>query len=90
MANRAIPFIARRLRLRETVSSHDAWHGGAGRSVSTGAVTLPTACPACHSSSITTTARNPDEHTYWRCGGCGEVWNVSRRNDQPSQAIDGW
>ena len=43
-------------------------------------VTPPTACPACQSSKISTTARNPDKNTYWRCGGCGEIWNASRRN----------
>ena len=32
-----------------------------------------------HSSAITTTVRNPDENTYWRCHTCGEIWNVSRR-----------
>jgi len=28
---------------------------------------------------ISTTALNPDENAYWRCAGCGEVWNASRR-----------
>jgi len=41
--------------------------------------TLPTRCPTCRSLAISTTARAPDEHAYWRCGGCGEVWNASRR-----------
>ena len=40
---------------------------------------IPSACPVCESSSVTTTARTPDENTYWRCGRCGEVWNASRR-----------
>jgi hypothetical protein len=48
------------------------------------AVTIPTACPACQSSSITTTARTPDESTYWRCVGCGEIWNAARRRAGPS------
>jgi predicted Zn finger-like uncharacterized protein len=43
------------------------------------AADIPSACPACQSSSITTTAKSPDVNTYWRCGNCGEVWNVSRR-----------
>jgi transposase-like protein len=42
-------------------------------------VTTPTQCPACQSRKITTTARNPNEHSYWRCDSCGEVWNVARR-----------
>ena len=53
---------------------------GADRSRPMGADTNPTVCPACQSSSITTTAKNPDENSYWRCGGCGEVWNASRRD----------
>ena len=40
---------------------------------------VPSACPACHSSSIVTTAKKPDVNTYWRCANCGEVWNVGRR-----------
>lgn len=40
---------------------------------------VPTACPACRSPSVTTTAKHPDATTYWRCEACGEVWNVSRR-----------
>jgi transposase-like protein len=40
---------------------------------------LPSACPACRSSSIVTTVKKPDVDTYWRCAKCGEVWNVARR-----------
>ena len=43
-------------------------------------VAPPTRCPSCRSIDILTTARGPDEHAYWRCGGCGEVWNASRRD----------
>ena len=44
----------------------------------------PAACPACQSSSVTTTAKRPDIDSYWRCERCGEVWNVGRRHDRPS------
>jgi transposase-like protein len=57
---------------------------GASRPRSTAAVTMPTMCPACQSRSITTTSRTPDESTYWRCGSCGEIWNVSRRDAAPA------
>jgi transposase-like protein len=57
----------------------------ADRSGSATAVTLPTVCPGCQSRSISTTARSPDEHAYWRCGECGEIWNVARRRAQPSR-----
>jgi len=39
------------------------------------AADTPTACPSCGSSSITTTARTPDQDSYWRCITCGEIWN---------------
>jgi len=61
------------------VNASDFGNGAAGRSGPTSAAN-PTVCPACQSSSITTTAQNPDENTYWRCNGCGEVWNAYRRN----------
>jgi predicted Zn finger-like uncharacterized protein len=38
----------------------------------------PAACPTCHSPLIVTTAKIPDSASYWRCTKCGEVWNVSR------------
>lgn len=40
---------------------------------------LPSVCPVCQSSAITTTAKSPNANTYWRCGKCGEIWNVTRR-----------
>lgn len=43
----------------------------------------PPACPACQSASVTTTAKNPDASSYWRCERCGEIWNVGRRHDRP-------
>jgi hypothetical protein len=66
------------------VYSSEFKNGIADRSRSAAAVTIPTACPVCQSTSITTTARNPDANTYWRCDGCGEVWNSSRRASRPS------
>jgi hypothetical protein len=39
----------------------------------------PSACPACASTDLTTTAKTIDASTYWRCGRCGEVWNAARR-----------
>ena len=45
----------------------------------------PAVCPACKSAAITTTSRKPDENAYWRCGGCGEIWNAARRGSTPSR-----
>ena len=39
----------------------------------------PVACPSCRSASITTTAKNPNSESYWRCKSCGDIWNNSRR-----------
>ena len=43
--------------------------------------TNPPVCPECKSPSVTTTIKNPDVDSYWRCEQCGEVWNISRRRD---------
>ena len=39
----------------------------------------PTRCPSCGGQSIVTTAKVPSAESYWRCDGCGEVWNDARR-----------
>ena len=52
---------------------------GTDRAGATASVTTPTVCPACQSPAIVTAARNPDENAYWRCCGCGEIWNAARR-----------
>lgn len=59
-------------------------NGTADRSSEAIPVASPTACPTCRSHSITTTARKPDENTYWRCHDCGEVWNACRRETEPA------
>lgn len=63
----------------------DPRHGTTNRSPAAAAATTPTVCPACRSSAIATTSRVPDENAYWRCDGCGEVWNASRRNARPQR-----
>jgi transposase-like protein len=58
-------------------SSYD---GGRSAGAAQGATSdRPAGCPVCRSSEIVTTARTPDAESYWRCTGCGEVWNVGRR-----------
>ena len=42
-------------------------------------VVAPACCPACGSTDLQTTSKTIDVSTYWRCNACGEVWNVSRR-----------
>lgn len=42
---------------------------------------LPKSCPKCQSTSISTTAKRPVAESYWRCDGCGEIWNNSRQQE---------
>jgi predicted Zn finger-like uncharacterized protein len=56
---------------------------------SNGPANIPSRCPACTSSAITTTAKSPDVNAYWRCEKCGEVWNVSRRESRRSE-VNPW
>ena len=56
----------------------------AAQSAPAAAIELPTRCPSCRSDEISTTSRNPDVNAYWRCAGCGEVWNVARRQSAAS------
>jgi uncharacterized Zn finger protein len=39
----------------------------------------PTRCPTCGSQDLKTASKVITTETYWRCGKCGEVWNVGRR-----------
>jgi transposase-like protein len=43
------------------------------------AIVSPDVCPSCKSTAITTTSKNPDGDSYWRCTQCGDVWNHTRR-----------
>jgi predicted RNA-binding Zn-ribbon protein involved in translation (DUF1610 family) len=54
-----------------------------GGATSSHEAATPTACPSCGSSTITTTARTPDQNSYWRCVTCGEIWNNARRDSRP-------
>ena len=47
-------------------------------SQSTDATVAPKACPFCKSADITTTSKTMNVSTYWRCIGCGQIWNVDR------------
>ena len=68
-------------------SVNSFWNGGVDRSRQSDVTAPPTECPACKSIAIATTARNPDEQSHWRCRGCGEVWNASRRHDQGIELV---
>lgn len=68
------------------MSSFKFRNGIADQSGSAAAVMTPIACPACQSPVITTTARNPDDNTYWRCGSCGEIWTPLDGRRGPADA----
>lgn len=38
----------------------------------------PARCPVCRSQDVSTTSKVASVDAYWRCGACGEVWNVGR------------
>ncbi len=48
----------------------------------------PTSCPFCGSSRIKTTSEKTDASSYWRCEGCGDMWNVDRLKALPSRPSD--
>jgi transposase-like protein len=60
------------------VTAFDSGNFFGVRSASNAATNVPCACPACESASITTTSKTPNADSYWRCGACGEIWNVAR------------
>ena len=41
----------------------------------------PTRCPSCGARDVVTTSKVVDASSYWRCGACGEVWNVARQRE---------
>jgi transposase-like protein len=43
-----------------------------------GDVAPPSHCPVCRSHDVSTTGKVASVDAYWRCGACGEVWNVGR------------
>ena len=45
-------------------------------------VTVPTSCPFCRSVNLKTTSKIIDESTYWRCIGCGVIWNPGRQGQR--------
>jgi len=54
------------------------------------ATTPPTVtqCPFCRSLQVATTGDAGSSSTYWRCDGCGEIWNPSRQTAPRRQR--GW
>jgi transposase-like protein len=38
----------------------------------------PTRCPYCASAAIVATGKKITTSSYWRCEGCGQVWNPGR------------
>ena len=38
----------------------------------------PRTCPFCKSAEVTTTSKDVNASTYWRCTTCGQIWNAGR------------
>ena len=70
------------------MSSFQSGKDFAVRTASNVPTNVPSVCPACRSSSVSTTSKSPDAESYWRCEACGEVWNVSRRRTMTG--ANGW
>lgn len=49
---------------------------------------IPARCPACRSQDVKTTSKVASVDNYWRCGDCGEVWNVARHRAGSRYAHD--
>ena len=52
-------------------------------------VAAPTYCPFCRSKDLRTASKVIDESTYWRCLGCGEIWNPGRLRPGPQRDFGG-
>lgn len=50
----------------------------------------PVSCPTCKSTSIVTTAKQPDADSYWRCSDCGDVWNAARAKPRGYGVVNHW
>jgi len=48
--------------------------------VAAGRVAVPEkpSCPFCRSANVSTSSKAVTDFTYWRCHGCGEIWNQAR------------
>jgi transposase-like protein len=38
----------------------------------------PSVCPFCKSGQVSTKSKSSSNDAYWRCGGCGQMWNPTR------------
>ena len=52
--------------------------------ITPGPVVVPSQCPKCRSLEVTTVSKVVTAESYWRCSGCGEVWNAGRRREASS------
>ena len=51
---------------------------------------VPAKCPSCGSSDLVTTSKVVTAATYWRCEGCGDVWNAERLRQGTRYAPRRW
>jgi ribosomal protein L37AE/L43A len=51
---------------------------------------VPSRCPFCESSRITTNAKVEVATTYWRCEACGQLWHPGRLQRTSLPARSRW
>lgn len=50
----------------------------------------PSVCPFCQSTAVTSSGKQANASSYWRCSTCGELWNVARLQSHPGRVRRGW
>ena len=79
--------LAERWRQSQDTKGH-ARSDGMHEPSSPGEPEVPARCPACRSQDVKTTSKVASVDNYWRCGDCGEVWNVARHRAGSRYAHD--
>lgn len=51
---------------------------------------VPTGCPFCASADVHTVSKAITVSTYWRCAGCGQIWNVERTREARPPGTRRW
>jgi len=49
-----------------------------------------TQCPFCESDRVASTDKSATPDSYWRCQGCGEMWNPGREARSQPRRPDSW
>ena len=61
----------------------ERWNGAIVKDKSAEPPAPPTVCPYCRSTRIAAPIGTTGPATYWRCDGCGEMWDAGRQAQKP-------